>query len=58
MVVGTGGVDSGIVTGAVKCLGKGGTLVLTGLAHHGGEKTVELAGNMLAIHEQHGRVGA
>ena len=52
VIVTAGVVESGIVTGAMKCVGKGGTLVLTGLAHHGGEKTVDLAGNMLALYEQ------
>ena len=52
VVLTTGTTDPEIIAGAHRCLGKGGTLVLTGLADHAREKTVVLPGNIVAIFEQ------
>ncbi len=52
VVVATGSTSAEVVGGAYRCLGKGGTLVLTGLADHGREKTVVLPGNLTTVFEQ------
>jgi NDMA-dependent alcohol dehydrogenase len=52
VVLATGVTDPQITGGAYRCLGKGGTLVLTGLADHFTETTVTLPGNITTIFEQ------
>jgi NDMA-dependent alcohol dehydrogenase len=52
VIVTTGTTDTAIVAGAHSCLGKGGTLVLTGLSDHTRETTVALPGNITTIFEQ------
>ncbi|MGY1692470.1 NDMA-dependent alcohol dehydrogenase [Geodermatophilus sp. SYSU D01105] len=52
VIVTTGVTDTGIIAGAHRCLSKGGTLVLTGLADHTLEKTVSLPGNIVTVFEQ------
>jgi NDMA-dependent alcohol dehydrogenase len=52
VIVATGITDPAIIGGAYRCLGKGGTLVLTGLADHFTETTVTLPGNITTIFEQ------
>jgi NDMA-dependent alcohol dehydrogenase len=51
VVLATGTTSPEIVRGAYSCLGKGGTLVLTGLADHAREKTVVLPGNVVSVFE-------
>jgi S-(hydroxymethyl)glutathione dehydrogenase/alcohol dehydrogenase len=52
VVLTTGVLDTATTTGAVRCLGKGGTLVLTALADLATEVTVSLLGNPLTVFEQ------
>src|SRR3954452_25372991 len=52
VIVATGITNPEIIGGAYRCLGKGGTLVLTGLADHFTETTVTLPGNITTIFEQ------
>ena len=51
VVLATGALDVETTTGAVRCLGKGGTLVLTALADLPTEVTVALLGNPLTVFE-------
>jgi Zn-dependent alcohol dehydrogenase len=52
VVVATGTTSPEVTGGAYRCLGKGGTLVLTGLADHTRETTVALPGNITTVYEQ------
>lgn len=52
VVLATGTTSPEITGGAYRCLGKGGTLVLTGLADHTMETTVALPGNITTVYEQ------
>jgi S-(hydroxymethyl)glutathione dehydrogenase/alcohol dehydrogenase len=52
VVLTTGTTSPEIVGGAYSCLGKGGTLVLTGLSDHTMQNTVVLPGNITTVFEQ------
>jgi NDMA-dependent alcohol dehydrogenase len=52
VVLATGTTDPETTGGAYRCLGKGGTLVLTGLADHTRDTTVVLPGNITTVFEQ------
>jgi NDMA-dependent alcohol dehydrogenase len=52
VILATGTTSPAIIGGAYRCLGKGGTLVLTGLADHTMETTVALPGNIVTVYEQ------
>jgi NDMA-dependent alcohol dehydrogenase len=52
VVLATGTTSAEITAGAHRCLGKGGTLVLTGLADHTLATTVSLPGNIATVYEQ------
>ena len=52
VVLATGTTSPEITGGAYRCLGKGGTLVLTGLADHTMDTTVALPGNITTVYEQ------
>ncbi|MCZ2825612.1 MULTISPECIES: NDMA-dependent alcohol dehydrogenase [unclassified Modestobacter] len=52
VILATGTTSPEITGGAYRCLGKGGTLVLTGLADHTMETTVALPGNITTVYEQ------
>jgi NDMA-dependent alcohol dehydrogenase len=52
VVLATGTTSAEITAGAHRCLGKGGTLVLTGLADHTLATTVSLQGNITTVYEQ------
>jgi Zn-dependent alcohol dehydrogenase len=52
VIVATGVTSADIISGAHRCLGKGGTLVLTGLADHTMDLTVALPGNITTVFEQ------
>jgi NDMA-dependent alcohol dehydrogenase len=52
VILTTGTTSPEITGGAYRCLGKGGTLVLTGLADHTRATTVELPGNITTVYEQ------
>jgi Zn-dependent alcohol dehydrogenase len=52
VIVATGTTSPEITGGAYRCLGKGGTLVLTGLADHTLDTTVALPGNITTVFEQ------
>jgi len=52
VVLATGTTSPEITGGAYRCLGKGGTLVLTGLADHTMATTVALPGNITTVYEQ------
>jgi NDMA-dependent alcohol dehydrogenase len=52
VIVATGTTSPEITGGAYRCLGKGGTLVLTGLADHTMATTVALPGNITTVFEQ------
>jgi Zn-dependent alcohol dehydrogenase len=52
VVLATGTTSPEITGGAYSCLGKGGTLVLTGLADHTMDTTVALPGNITTVFEQ------
>ncbi len=52
VVVTTGSTSPEIIGGAYRCLGKGGSLVLTGMSHTATENTVVLPGNITTVFEQ------
>jgi len=52
VILATGTTSPEITGGAYSCLGKGGTLVLTGLADHIMDTTVALPGNITTVFEQ------
>jgi NDMA-dependent alcohol dehydrogenase len=52
VILTTGTTSAEITGGAYSCLGKGGTLVLTGLADHTMATTVALPGNITTVFEQ------
>ncbi|WP_164701815.1 NDMA-dependent alcohol dehydrogenase [Modestobacter sp. KNN46-3] len=52
VILATGTTSPEITGGAYRCLGKGGTLVLTGLADHTMATTVALPGNITTVYEQ------
>ena len=52
VILATGTTNPEVTGGAYRCLGKGGTLVLTGLADHTRETTVALPGNITTVFEQ------
>ena len=52
VILATGTTSPEITGGAYRCLGKGGTLVLTGLADHTRDTTVALPGNITTVFEQ------
>jgi NDMA-dependent alcohol dehydrogenase len=52
VILSTGTTSPEITGGAYRCLGKGGTLVLTGLADHTMATTVALPGNITTVFEQ------
>jgi Zn-dependent alcohol dehydrogenase len=52
VILATGTTSAEITGGAYRCLGKGGTLVLTGLADHTRDTTVALPGNITTVFEQ------
>jgi len=52
VILATGTTSQEITSGAYRCLGKGGTLVLTGLADHTMDTTVSLPGNITTVYEQ------
>jgi NDMA-dependent alcohol dehydrogenase len=52
VVLTTGTTSAEVTGGAYRCLGKGGTLVLTGLSDHFTDTTVALPGNITTLYEQ------
>jgi S-(hydroxymethyl)glutathione dehydrogenase/alcohol dehydrogenase len=52
VIVTVGKTSTDVIGGAYGCLGKGGTLVLTGLSDHATEMTVGLPGNIATVFEQ------
>jgi NDMA-dependent alcohol dehydrogenase len=51
VILATGTTSAEVTGGAYRCLGKGGTLVLTGLADHTRDTTVALPGNITTVFE-------
>jgi NDMA-dependent alcohol dehydrogenase len=52
VILTTGTTSAEVTGGAYRCLGKGGTLVLTGLSDHFTDTTVALPGNITTLYEQ------